>query len=107
QAAGRAEHHVRERGRGLPRRCRGQAALVWPGPHQRRHRHRVSGPEDEPHGDIVIDAIPVIDYLGGGSAIEFLTTIDRMLTLDFDTAIPAHARTMTKQEVPDYRMRFA
>ena len=58
-------------------------------------------------GDIIIDAIPVIDYAGGGSAIEFLTTIDRMLTLDFDTAILGHGRTMTKQEVRDYRMRFA
>jgi glyoxylase-like metal-dependent hydrolase (beta-lactamase superfamily II) len=58
-------------------------------------------------GDIIIDAIPVIDYPGGGSAIEFLTTIDRMLTLDFDTAILGHGRTMTKQEVRDYRMRFA
>src|SRR6187455_2485617 len=49
----------------------------------------------------------VIEYPGGGSAIEFLTTIDRMLTLDFDTAILGHGRTMTKQEVRDYRMRFA
>ena len=56
-------------------------------------------------GDIIIDAIPVIDYPGGGNAIEFLTTIDRMLTLDFDTAILGHGRTMTKQEVRDYRMR--
>src|SRR6185436_6568989 len=48
-------------------------------------------------GDLIIDAIPVIDYPGGGSAIEFLTTIDRMLTLDFDTAILGHGRTMTKQ----------
>jgi len=58
-------------------------------------------------GDLIIDAIPVIDYPGGGSAIEFLTTIDRMLTLDFDTAILGHGRTMTKQEVRDYRARFA
>jgi glyoxylase-like metal-dependent hydrolase (beta-lactamase superfamily II) len=42
-------------------------------------------------GDLIIDAIPVIDYPAGGSAIEFLTTIDRMLTLDFDTAILGHA----------------
>ena len=58
-------------------------------------------------GDLIIDAIPVIDHPAGGSAIEFLTTIDRMLTLDFDTAILGHGRTMTKQEVRDYRARFA
>ncbi|HXD73565.1 MAG TPA: MBL fold metallo-hydrolase [Vicinamibacterales bacterium] len=58
-------------------------------------------------GDLVIDAMPVIDYPGGGSAIEFISTIDRMLTLDFDTYIPGHGRIMTKDEVRAYRARFA
>ena len=51
--------------------------------------------------------MPVIDYPGGGSAIEFISTIDRMLTLDFDTYIPGHGRIMTKNEVQEYRARFA
>ncbi len=57
-------------------------------------------------GDLVIDAMPVIDYPGGGSAIEFISTIDRLLTLDFDTMIPGHGRIMTKDEVRAYRARF-
>jgi cyclase len=57
-------------------------------------------------GDLVIDGMPVIDYNGGGSAIEFVTTIDRMLKLDFDTAIPGHGRVMTKPEVQAYKVRF-
>jgi cyclase len=57
-------------------------------------------------GDLIIDAMPVIDYPGGGSAIEFISTIDRLLTLDFDTMIPGHGRIMTKDEVRAYRARF-
>ena len=57
-------------------------------------------------GDLVIDAMPVIDYPAGGSAIEFISTIDTLLTLDFDTMIPGHGRIMTKDEVRAYRVRF-
>lgn len=57
-------------------------------------------------GDLVIDAMPVIDYPGGGSAVEFISTIDKLLTLDFDTMIPGHGRIMTKDEVRAYRVRF-
>jgi glyoxylase-like metal-dependent hydrolase (beta-lactamase superfamily II) len=57
-------------------------------------------------GDLVIDGMPVIDYNGGGSAIEFIKTIDAMLKLDFDTAIPGHGHIMTKPEVQAYRTRF-
>ena len=57
-------------------------------------------------GDLIIDAMPVIDYPGGGSAIEFISTIDTLLTLDFDTMIPGHGKIMTKDEVRAYRARF-
>src|SRR5215472_6216052 len=57
-------------------------------------------------GDLIIDAMPVIDYPGGGSAIEFIKTIDKLLTLDFDTMIPGHGRIMNKAEVRTYRTRF-
>jgi cyclase len=57
-------------------------------------------------GDLIIDAMPVIDYPGGGSALEFITTIDKLLTLDFDTMIPGHGRLMTKDDVRAYRARF-
>jgi cyclase len=57
-------------------------------------------------GDLIIDGMPVIDYPGGGSAIEFISTIDKLLTLDFDTMIPGHGQLMTKAEVRAYRVRF-
>lgn len=49
---------------------------------------------------------PVIDYPGGGSALEFVSTIDKLLTLDFDTLIPGHGRILTKDEARAYRARF-
>jgi glyoxylase-like metal-dependent hydrolase (beta-lactamase superfamily II) len=57
-------------------------------------------------GDLVIDGMPVIDYAGGGSALEFVRTIDRLLAVDFDVAIPGHGRVMTKADVQAYRTRF-
>src|SRR6478672_8693818 len=57
-------------------------------------------------GDLIIDAMPVIDYPGGGSALEFISTIDKLLTLDFDTMLPGHGRIMTKDDVRAYRARF-
>ncbi len=58
-------------------------------------------------GDLIIDGMPVIDYDGGGSAIEFIKTIDNLLKMDFDTMIPGHGRVMKKDDVRAYRARFA
>jgi glyoxylase-like metal-dependent hydrolase (beta-lactamase superfamily II) len=57
-------------------------------------------------GDLIVDGMPVIDYAGGGSAVEFVSTIGALLELDCDTLIPGHGRLMTKQEVADYKARF-
>lgn len=57
-------------------------------------------------GDLIIDGMPVIDYPAGGSAVEFVRTIDALLQLDFDTLIPGHGRLMTKNDVVDYKARF-
>jgi len=58
-------------------------------------------------GDLIIDAMPVIDYEAGGSAVEFVKTIDKLLEIDFDTMIPGHGRVMNKTDVRAYRARFA
>ena len=50
-------------------------------------------------GDLIVDGMPVIDYAGGGSAVEFVKTIGALLEVDFDTLIPGHGRLMTKREV--------
>lgn len=57
-------------------------------------------------GDLIIDGMPVIDYPAGGSALEFVRTIDNLLQVDFDTVIPGHGRLMTKDDVRAYRTRF-
>ena len=57
-------------------------------------------------GDLIIDGMPVIDYAGGGSAVEFVRTIDALLQVDFDTLIPGHGRLMSKNDVVDYKARF-
>ena len=57
-------------------------------------------------GDVIIDGMPVIDYPGGGSAVEFIQTIDNLLKIDFDTMIPGHGKIMTKDDVRAYRVRF-
>jgi len=58
-------------------------------------------------GDLIIDGMPVIDYAGGGSAVEFVRTIDALLEVDFDTLIPGHGRLMNREDVVAYRARFA
>ncbi|OFX27679.1 MAG: hypothetical protein A2Z07_10420 [Armatimonadetes bacterium RBG_16_67_12] len=57
-------------------------------------------------GDLIIDGMPVIDYPGGGSALEFIKTIDNLLRLDFEVMIPGHGKIMTKDDVRAYRARF-
>jgi glyoxylase-like metal-dependent hydrolase (beta-lactamase superfamily II) len=53
-------------------------------------------------GDLVIDGMPVIDYDNGGSAIEFVTTLEKLMALDFDTVIPGHGRVLTRDDVRAY-----
>ncbi len=53
-------------------------------------------------GDLVIDGMPVIDYNNGGSALEFVKTLNNLLKIDFDTVIPGHGRVLTKEDVRAY-----
>ena len=50
---------------------------------------------------------PLIDYAGGGTAAGFLTALDAMLKLDFDTAVPGAGDVQTKADVQAFRMKFA
>ena len=50
------------------------------------------------------DATPqLVDYTGGGSAVEWTKTVDGALGLDFDTVVPGHGVVTTKQEVRKFR----
>lgn len=57
-------------------------------------------------GDLIIDGMPFIDYTAGGSAKEWIQTIDALLQIDFDTLIPGHGWLMNKEDVMAYKYRF-
>jgi cyclase len=50
--------------------------------------------------------LPSIDTTSGGSGKEWVATLDNLLKLDFDTAIPGHGFVMTKDEVRKFRQNF-
>ena len=50
---------------------------------------------------------PVMDYnAGNGSGKEWVATLDKMLELDFDTAIPGHGPILTKDQVRTFRNKM-
>jgi glyoxylase-like metal-dependent hydrolase (beta-lactamase superfamily II) len=49
------------------------------------------------------DTPELIDYAGGGSAKEWTGTLDRILQLDFQTAIPGHGVVATKDQMRKFR----
>lgn len=49
---------------------------------------------------------PLIDYAGGGSAVEWSQVLDGILKLDFDAAIPGNGDVLTKADVQAYKTKF-
>jgi len=50
------------------------------------------------------DATPqLVDYAGGGSAVEWTKTVDGALQLGFDTVVPGHGVVTTRQELQKFR----
>jgi glyoxylase-like metal-dependent hydrolase (beta-lactamase superfamily II) len=55
-------------------------------------------------GDMVVGTAPNSDYPFGGSIVEWVSSLDKLLKLDFDTAIPGHGNDpMTKAQVKEFR----
>lgn len=50
--------------------------------------------------------MPFIDYANGGSALEWTRTLDAVLQLDFDVAIPGHGPVSNKEGVRKFRDDF-
>jgi len=49
-------------------------------------------------------SVPIfVDYSQGGSFLDWTGTLDRLLTLDFDTVIPGHGPVSTKTELVKFR----
>jgi glyoxylase-like metal-dependent hydrolase (beta-lactamase superfamily II) len=49
---------------------------------------------------------PFVDRASGGSLVEWITTLDGVLKLDFDTAIPGHGPVLTKDDVRKFRQNL-
>lgn len=54
-------------------------------------------------GDLLHTTAPFIDYGNGGSSRGWVSTINGMLMLDFDTAIPGHGPLMNRRDVLEFR----
>ncbi len=54
-------------------------------------------------GDLLHTTAPFIDYANGGSSRGWVSTMNNILSLDFDTAIPGHGAVMTRSEVIAFR----
>lgn len=54
-------------------------------------------------GDLLHGIAPFVDYANGGSTRGWVTTLNGMLTLDFDTAIPGHGAVMDRRDILDFR----
>jgi glyoxylase-like metal-dependent hydrolase (beta-lactamase superfamily II) len=49
---------------------------------------------------------PFMDYANGGSLIEWIGTLDKLLQMDFDAAIPGHGPVLTKDDVRAFRQKL-
>jgi glyoxylase-like metal-dependent hydrolase (beta-lactamase superfamily II) len=49
---------------------------------------------------------PFIDYANGGNALEWTTTLDQVLKLDFDTVIPGHGPVSDRAGLLKFRANF-
>lgn len=57
-------------------------------------------------GDLLHGVAPFIDYSNGGSSKAWIGTLEGILALDFDTAIPGHGPVMTRADVEAFREQF-
>jgi glyoxylase-like metal-dependent hydrolase (beta-lactamase superfamily II) len=54
-------------------------------------------------GDLLHGIAPFIDYGNGGSSSGWVATLNNILALDFDTAIPGHGAIMDRSDVMNFR----
>lgn len=57
-------------------------------------------------GDLITEGMPVMDYANGASAVEWVSVLDKLLALDFDTVIPGHGPILTKERVRSDRQKL-
>ena len=54
-------------------------------------------------GDLLHGTAPFIDYANGGSSRGWVGTMNNILSLDWDTAIPGHGAVMNRRDVLNFR----
>lgn len=54
-------------------------------------------------GDLLHGTAPFIDYGNGGTSEGWVSTLNNILALDFDTAIPGHGQVMSRDDVVAFR----
>ncbi|HSH75542.1 MAG TPA: MBL fold metallo-hydrolase, partial [Longimicrobiales bacterium] len=54
-------------------------------------------------GDLLHGVAPFIDYANGGSSKGWVATVNNILALPFDTAIPGHGAIMSRADVTAFR----
>jgi cyclase len=57
--------------------------------------------------DQMSDATPIVDFANGGSAVEFTRSLEGVLKLDFEMAIPGRGEPKTRADVEAFRDKFA
>ena len=57
-------------------------------------------------GDLVVRGMPFIDYAAGGGSRGWVETLDGILALEFETAVPGAGPALTKRDVQVFRDRF-
>ena len=57
--------------------------------------------------DQMTDTNPIVDFANGGSALQWNRSLDGVLKLDFDMAIPGRGEPKTRAEVQAFRDKFA
>ena len=57
-------------------------------------------------GDLITEGMPVLDYNNGASAVEWVTVLDKILELDFDTVIPGHGKLLTREHIRSDRQKL-
>ena len=58
-------------------------------------------------GDLFTRGAPFIDYKGGGSAKAWTTTLEAVMTWDFDTVIPGHGNVGTRADLQQHTKNIA
>jgi glyoxylase-like metal-dependent hydrolase (beta-lactamase superfamily II) len=57
--------------------------------------------------DQITAATPIVDFANGGSAVEWTRSLDGVLALDFEMAIPGRGEPKSRADVQAYRTSFA